>query len=108
MSVIWQKNTTQNFIGRNYLNLGVEETLQIPYRKENLGVQNVEGWPVEKINYVPVELKEKLIPTLQAPWKKFQTNLEKKYGTEVANRWRSNPVLKVASLRFLSAHSILY
>jgi len=41
---------------------------------------------VEKINYVPVELKEKLIPTLHPPWKKFQTNLEKKYGTEVANR----------------------
>jgi hypothetical protein len=40
----------------------------------------------KKINYVPVELKEKLIPALQAPWKKFQTNLEKKYGTEVANR----------------------
>jgi hypothetical protein len=46
----------------------------------------VEGWPVDKINYVPNELKEKLVPALQAPWKKFQTNLEKKYGVEVANR----------------------
>lgn len=65
---------------------GFEEALQIPYKKENLDVKNVEGWPVDKINYVPNELKEKLIPTLQAPWKKFQTNLEKKYGAEVANR----------------------
>ena len=65
---------------------GFEEALQIPYKKENLDVKNVEGWPADKINYVPNELKEKLIPTLQAPWKKFQTNLEKKYGTEVANR----------------------
>ena len=65
---------------------GFEEALQIPYKKENLDVKNVEGWPVDKINYVPNELKEKLVPALQAPWKKFQTNLEKKYGVEVANR----------------------
>jgi len=65
---------------------GFEEALQIPYKKENLDVKNVEGWPVDKINYVPNELKEKLVPALQAPWKKFQTNLEKKYGAEVANR----------------------
>jgi len=65
---------------------GFEEALKIPYGKENLDVRKVEDWPVEKINYVPDELKEKLVPALQAPWKKFQTNLEKKYGTEVANR----------------------
>jgi len=64
---------------------GFEEALKIPYGKENLDVGHVEDWPVEKINYVPDELKEKLVPALQAPWKKFQTNLEKKYGTEVAN-----------------------
>jgi len=65
---------------------GFEEALKIPYGKENLDVGHVEDWPVEKINYVPNELKEKLVPALQAPWKKFHANLEKKYGTEVANR----------------------
>ena len=59
---------------------GFEEALLEPYKKDNLDIQNVEDWPVEKINYVPVELKEKLIPALQAPWKKFQMNLENKYG----------------------------
>ncbi len=59
---------------------GFEEALLEPYRKENLDVRNVEDWPVDKINYVPDELKEKLIPALQAPWKKFQMNLESKRG----------------------------
>ena len=59
---------------------GFEEALLEPYKKENLDVRNVEDWPIEKINYVPNELKEKLVPALQAPWKKFQTNLERKYG----------------------------
>lgn len=59
---------------------GLEEALLEPYKKENLDVRNVEDWPVDKINFVPDELKEKLVPTLQAPWKKFQTTLEKKYG----------------------------
>ena len=59
---------------------GFEEALLEPYKKENLDVRNVEDWPVEKINYVPNELKEKLVPALQAPWKKFQMNLESKYG----------------------------
>ena len=70
----------------NALVYGFEEALKIPYGKENLDVQNVEDWPVEKINYVPNELKEKLVPALQAPWKKFHANLKKKYGAEVAKR----------------------
>ena len=57
---------------------GVEEALQIPYKKKGLDVQNVEDWPVDKINYVPNELKEKLVPALQAPWQKFHANLQKK------------------------------
>ncbi len=64
---------------------GFEEALQIPYGKENLDVQNVEDWPVDKINYVPDELKEKLVPALQAPWEKFHANLKKQSGAEVAN-----------------------
>ena len=70
----------------NALVYGFEEALKVPYGKEGLNIKAVEDWPVEKINYVPAELKEKLIPALQAPWKKFQTNLEKEYGKEVANR----------------------
>ncbi len=64
---------------------GFEEALRIPYGKENLDVRNVEDWPVDKINYVPDELKKKLVPALQAPWKKFHANLEKQSGAEVAN-----------------------
>ena len=56
---------------------GFEEALLEPYKKENLDIRKVEDWPVEKINYVPEELKEKLIPALQAPWKKFHMNLER-------------------------------
>ncbi len=63
---------------------GFEEALKIPYGKENLDVEKVEDWSVEKINYVPDELKEKLVPALQVPWKKFQSNLEKKYGARDA------------------------
>lgn len=59
---------------------GFEEALLEPYKKDNLDIQNVENWPVEKINYVPAELKEKLVPALQAPWKKFKMTLENKYG----------------------------
>jgi hypothetical protein len=62
----------------NALVYGFEEALQAPYKKKGLDIKNLEEWPVEKINYVPNELKEKLIPALQAPWKKFQANLEKK------------------------------
>ena len=56
---------------------GFEEALLEPYKKENLDIRKVEDWPVEKINYVPEELKEKLIPALQAPWKKVHMNLER-------------------------------
>jgi len=69
----------------NALVYGFEEALKIPYGKENLDVRKVEDWPVEKINYVPNELKEKLVPALQAPWKKFQANLEKQSGAQVAS-----------------------
>ncbi|MBT5549973.1 MAG: hypothetical protein HOJ79_05790 [Nitrospina sp.] len=70
----------------NALVYGFEEALKIPYGKENLDVRKVEDWPVEKINYVPDVLKNKLIPALQAPWKKFHANLEKNSGAEVASR----------------------
>jgi hypothetical protein len=68
----------------NALVYGFEEALKIPYKKKGLDVQSVEDWPVDKINYVPNELKEKLVPALQAPWKKFHANLEKK--SQVTNQ----------------------
>ena len=55
----------------NALVYGFEEALQVHYKKKGLDIQKVEEWPVNKINYVPNELKEKLVPALQAPWKKF-------------------------------------
>ena len=58
---------------------GFEEALREPYKKENLDIRSVEEWPVEKINYVPNELKEKLVPALQAPWNKFRVTLESKF-----------------------------
>tara|TARA_B100000686_G_C16714475_1_gene931168 strand:+ start:107 stop:1048 length:942 start_codon:yes stop_codon:yes gene_type:complete len=67
----------------NALVYGFEEALQVHYKKKGLDIQKVEEWPVNKINYVPNELKEKLVPALQAPWKKFHANLEKQ--TQVTN-----------------------
>ncbi len=69
----------------NMLVYGFEEALRIPYRKENLDVRSVEDWPVDKINYVPDELKNKLIPALQAPWKKFHATLKKQSSASVAS-----------------------
>jgi hypothetical protein len=36
----------------------------------------VEDWPVEKINWVPEELKEKLIHPLRQTFLRFKNNLE--------------------------------
>ena len=54
-------------IEEQYLNLysnaivyGLEEALEGPYKKAGLDILSVESWPVEKINWVPQELKEKL------------------------------------------------
>ena len=64
-------------VKRNHGKVLTPYPLQIPYKKNGLDVQNVEDWPTDKINYVPNELKDKLVPALQAPWKKFHANLEK-------------------------------
>ena len=57
---------------------GFEEALLEPYKKENLDVRNVEDWPVDKINFVPDELKEKLVPTLPSPMEKISNKSRKK------------------------------
>ena len=58
--------------------LGFEESLQKFYSKEGLNVRQVEDWPVEKINYVPEELKEQLIPPIKNLFASFKSNLERK------------------------------
>jgi len=62
---------------KNALIYGFEESLEAPFAKAGLNIQNVENWPVEKINWVPDELKEKLIPPIQQMFAGFKTELEK-------------------------------
>ena len=57
--------------------IGFEEALQDAYSKEGLNVRQIEDWPVEKINYVPAELKEKLIPPIQNLFASFKSNLDR-------------------------------
>lgn len=61
----------------NALIYGYEETLQGPFGKAGLDIRKMENWPLEKINWVPEELKEKLIPPIQKIFAGFKTNLEK-------------------------------
>jgi len=62
----------------NKLIIGFEETLQEYYSKEGLNVRRVEDWPIEKINYVPEVLKEKLIPPIKNIFASFKSNLDRK------------------------------
>jgi hypothetical protein len=56
---------------------GFEEALQGPFGKEGLNIHKIQDWPVEKINWVPEELKEKLIPPIQNIFAGFKATLEK-------------------------------
>lgn len=62
---------------KNALIYGFEESLEGPFAKDGLNIQDMENWPVEKINWVPDELKEKLIPPIQQLFAGFKTELEK-------------------------------
>ncbi len=55
---------------------GFEEALDGPYKLYGLDIRKVEDWPVERINFVPKELKEKLVPPLREVFSNFKTNLE--------------------------------
>ena len=61
----------------NALVYGYEEALEGPYKQEGLDIQQVENWPVEKINWVPQKLKKTLCPYLRDTFTKFKTNLDK-------------------------------
>ena len=65
-------------VRENKLIIGFEESLQEFYSKEDLNVRQIEDWPVEKINYVPEELKEKLIPPIKNLFASFKSNLDRK------------------------------
>lgn len=62
---------------KNALIYGFEECLEVAFAKSGLNIQDMEKWPVEKINWVPDELKEKLIPPIQQVFAGFKTELDK-------------------------------
>jgi len=55
---------------------GYEQALEGPYRKDGLDIHKIEHWPVEKINWAPEALKEKLIPPIESIFNGFRENLE--------------------------------
>ena len=59
----------------NALIYGFEEGLHLHFSKADLNIQEVEKWPVEKINWVPESLKEKLIPPIKELFSGFKSNL---------------------------------
>ena len=70
-------------IEEEYLNIysnaivyGLEEALEGPYKKAGLDIKNIENWPVEKINWVPQELKENVGRSLTDRFSNFKNNLE--------------------------------
>ena len=65
-------------VRENKLILGFEETLQGYYLKEGLNVRGIEDWPIEKINYVPEGLREKLVPPIKNIFASFKSSLDRK------------------------------
>ena len=90
------KNLLQKFLGglkdpeaieEEYLNLysnaivyGLEEALDGPYQKEGLDIKDIENWPIEKINWVPQELKETVGRSLTNKFNKFKKNIKLKHA----------------------------
>jgi hypothetical protein len=62
---------------KNALIYGFEESLEGPFEKAGLNIHTMEKWPLDKINWVPDELKEKLIPPIQQIFAGFKSELAK-------------------------------
>jgi hypothetical protein len=56
---------------------GYEEALEGPYKKAGLDIHQIEDWPADKINFVPQELKDTMIPYLEGTFERFRKNLAK-------------------------------
>lgn len=59
----------------NALVYGYEEALEGPYKKAGLDIHQIEDWPADKINFVPQELKDTMIPYLEGTFERFRKNL---------------------------------
>jgi hypothetical protein len=64
----------------NALVYGYEEALEAPYKKDGLDIFNIEGWPTEKINWVPQSLKQTLVPYLRETFAGFKDHLQNLQG----------------------------
>lgn len=60
----------------NALVYGYEEALEVPYKKDGLDIFNIEGWPTEKINWVPQSLKDSLVPYLRGTFARYKDHLQ--------------------------------
>ena len=69
-------NEHYQMVFNNALIYGFEESLGGPFKKQGLDIKAIETWPVERINWIPEELKEKLIPPIQNIFKGFRKELE--------------------------------
>ncbi|MEE9259305.1 MAG: hypothetical protein V3U37_07150 [Nitrospinaceae bacterium] len=69
----------------NALVYGFEEAMEGPYGKGGLNIHKVEEWPVEKINWVPEELKEKLAPYLRETFLSYKNHLDNKSSMPAAS-----------------------
>ena len=69
-------NEHYQMVFNNALIYGFEESLGEPFKKQGLDIKAIETWPVEKINWIPEELKEKLIPPIQNIFKGFRKELK--------------------------------
>ncbi len=54
---------------------GMEEALEAGYSKAGLDIHTFEKWPLDKINWVPDDLKNKLIPPIKELFQGFRENL---------------------------------
>ncbi len=70
--LIWELYLT---VFNSALLYGMEEALEAGYAKAGLDIHKFEDWPLDKINWVPDDLKNKLIPPIQELFRGFRENL---------------------------------